>query len=144
VQNVVTYDAVIDFENTGMRLFPGMTAYVTMLVATAPNVLKLPNAALRCKPSLEPEEIRALYRKAGIDVVADPGGEAPGSGQAIVWKLRPDDTLEPIEVSLGITDHAFTEVTSVLVGALKEGDPLVTRTLTVQPQGPGQGVGVRR
>jgi HlyD family secretion protein len=143
VQNVVTYDAVIDFENTGMRLFPGMTAYVTMLVATAPNVLKLPNAALRCKPSLEPEEIRALYRKAGIEVAADPGGEAPASGQAIVWKLHPDDTLEPIEVALGITDHAFTEVTSVLVGALKEGDPLVTRTLTVQPQGPA-GPGVRR
>ena len=47
VQNVVTYDTIIDFANPELKLFPGMTAYVTIPVATVQNVLKLPNTALR-------------------------------------------------------------------------------------------------
>lgn len=66
VQNVVTYDTIVDFENPEMKLFPGMTAYVTIPVATAHDVLKVPNAALRYKPDLKPDEVRALYTKAGI------------------------------------------------------------------------------
>src|SRR5207302_7280609 len=62
VQNVVTYDTIIEFKNPELKLFPGMTAYVTIPVATAQNVLKLPNAALRYKPPLTPEEMLALYK----------------------------------------------------------------------------------
>ncbi|MGZ4816249.1 MAG: efflux RND transporter periplasmic adaptor subunit, partial [Terriglobales bacterium] len=47
VQNVVTYDTVIDFDNPDLKLFPGMTAYITIPVATAQSVLRVPNAALR-------------------------------------------------------------------------------------------------
>ena len=65
VQNVVTYDTIIDFDNPELKLFPGMTAYVSIPVATAANVLKVPNGALRYKPDLPAEEIRALY-KSGI------------------------------------------------------------------------------
>ena len=68
VQNVVTYDSIIDFDNPELKLFPGMTAYVTIPVATANDVLKVPNAALRYKPDLKPEEMRDLYAKAGIQV----------------------------------------------------------------------------
>jgi HlyD family secretion protein len=66
VQNVVTYDTIIDFNNPELKLFPGMTAYVSIPVATAANVLKVPNGALRYKPDLPAEEIRALYQKNGI------------------------------------------------------------------------------
>ncbi len=66
VQNVVTYDTIIDFDNPELKLFPGMTAYVSIPVATATNVLKVPNGALRYKPDLPPEEIRALYQKNGL------------------------------------------------------------------------------
>jgi HlyD family secretion protein len=66
VQNVVTYDTIIDFDNPELKLFPGMTAYVSIPVATAANVLKVPNGALRYKPDLPPEELRALYQKSGI------------------------------------------------------------------------------
>lgn len=66
VQNVVTYDTIIDFDNPELKLFPGMTAYVSIPVATAANVLKVPNGALRYKPDLPAEEIRALYQKNGI------------------------------------------------------------------------------
>src|SRR5882724_6779691 len=70
VQNVVTYDTIVEFANPDLKLFPGMTAYVTIPVATVQNVLKLPNTALRYKPPMSPEEILALYRQYGIE----PGG----------------------------------------------------------------------
>jgi len=149
VQNVVTYDAIVDFDNVGMRLFPGMTAYVSMSVATVSNVLKLPNAALRYKPPMEPDEVVALYKKYGIEPgeAAAVGSLSGKSGRraetAIVWKLRADSSIEPLKVALGITDHAFTEVTSVLAGQLKAGDELLTRSVTSKAQAP-TGQGVRR
>jgi HlyD family secretion protein len=172
VQIVVTYDAIIEFANPELKLFPGMTAYVTIPVATAQNVLKLPNAALRYKPPLDPEEIRALYRKAGIDFgshagrgAAAGGPESAGSGEAaagssgadgksagkrdvptdsaIVWTLRAGNTIVPVKVALGITDHAFTEVTGLVTGQLKEGDAVVTRSVTSRTGGP-TGQGIRR
>jgi HlyD family secretion protein len=66
VQNVVTYDTIVDFDNPELKLFPGMTAYVTIPVATAGNVLKVPNGALRYKPDVPTQEIAALYQKYGI------------------------------------------------------------------------------
>src|ERR1700726_2874438 len=66
VQNVVTYDAIIDFANPELKLFPGMTAYVSIPVATAEDVVKIPNAALRYKPPLDVEAVLALYAKYGL------------------------------------------------------------------------------
>jgi HlyD family secretion protein len=65
VQSVVTYDTIIEFANPELKLFPGMTAYVTIPVATVQNVLKVPNTALRYKPPMEPEEILAIYKQYG-------------------------------------------------------------------------------
>lgn len=141
VQNVVTYNTVIDFDNPELKLFPGMTAYITIPVAFRSNVLRAANGALRYKPDLSAEEIRALYQKYGLterDTHASaPKGTPRSPGQegghttppldvAVVWKLLPDNTLEPIKVRTGITDHTVTEVTEVLNGQLKEGDQLVT------------------
>lgn len=67
VQNVVTYNTVVNFANPDLKLFPGMTAYVTIPVATANNVVRVPNGALRYKPDMKAEEIRALYKKYGIE-----------------------------------------------------------------------------
>ncbi|MBI3665056.1 MAG: HlyD family secretion protein [Acidobacteria bacterium] len=61
VQNVVTYDTVIEFDNPDQKLLPGMTAYVTIPVAEARNALKIPNGALRYRPE-EPER-KALMAK---------------------------------------------------------------------------------
>jgi len=153
VQSVVTYDTIIEFANPDLKLFPGMTAYVTIPVATVRNVLKLPNTALRYKPPLTAEEVLALYKQYGIDgnekqqAADDPAGggvtgpqnaaKAPKSENATVWKLRPDNTMEPIRVSLGITDHAYTEVTGFLKGELKPGDDVIIRSVTSATQGPG-------
>src|SRR5215831_17581643 len=89
VQSVVTYDTIIEFANPDLKLFPGMTAYVTIPVATVRNVLKLPNTALRYKPPLTAEEVLALYKQYGIDAnekqqaADDPaGGGATGPQNA--------------------------------------------------------------
>ena len=50
-QNVVTYDTVISVENKDKKLKPGMTANVSIIVAQKENVIKLPNAALRFRPT---------------------------------------------------------------------------------------------
>src|ERR1700680_4198975 len=70
VQSVVTYDTIIEFANPELKLFPGMTAYVTIPVDTVKNAMKLPNTALRYKPPMSAEEILAVYKQYGID-----GGE---------------------------------------------------------------------
>ena len=133
VQNVVTYDTIIDFENSEMKLFPGMTAYVTIPVAAAENALKVPNTALRFRPSTQE------LRKAGGALAATPAEKEPGAGgeTATVWKLKPDKSLELARISLGITDHAYTEILGVLSGSLSEGDSVVTAALEGRATGAG-------
>ncbi|MFN7947571.1 MAG: efflux RND transporter periplasmic adaptor subunit [Blastocatellia bacterium] len=63
VQNVVTYNVVINVQNPDLKLMPGMTANLTFAVAERKGVLKLPNAALRFTPKdVTPEKIRELLR----------------------------------------------------------------------------------
>ncbi len=171
VQNVVTYNTVIDFDNPDLKLFPGMTAYITIPVASASNVLHVPNGALRYKPDLKAEEIRALLQKYGLGEQANvqlasdsstggvvgkqnrartPGQAGGGAGAeqgrtprldvAVLWKLHADNTLEPVRIRTGITDHTITEVAEILKGELKEGDELVTGSMTAsKTSGPGMG-----
>jgi len=161
VQNVVTYNTIIDFDNPDLKLFPGMTAYITIPVANAQNTLRVPNGALRYKPDMTADQLRALYKQyglisdqaagtqaasgqasrgAGADVKrqrsqaeGSQGGGADSGQQhtprvdvAVVWKLRPDKTAEPVRIRSGITDHTVTEVAQVLNGQLNEGDELIT------------------
>jgi HlyD family secretion protein len=158
VQSVVTYDTIIEFANPELKLFPGMTAYVTIPVATVQNVLKVPNTALRYKPPMEPEEILTVYKQYGIEggdglaagddrIVPGRGPQTGGENQnlpraqraenAVVWKLHADNTMEPVKVSLGITDHAYTQVASLIRGELKEGDALIIRSVMPKTQAPG-------
>ncbi len=158
VQSVVTYDTIIEFANPELKLFPGMTAYVTIPVDTVQDVIRVPNTALRYKPPLAPEEILATYKQYGIEGNerqpasgdpaapgrgAQPGGEnqnaprSPRAENAVVWKLHADNTLEPIKISLGITDHAYTQVAAVIKGELKEGDALIIRSVMPKSQAPG-------
>lgn len=163
IQNVVTYDTIIEFANPDLKLFPGMTAYVTIPVATVADVLKIPNTGLRYKPPMSLEEIRAIYARYGLEVSAGhpasnepgapPGGPTPPDATqhapraaardiAVVWKLDPgNNTMEPVKVSLGITDHSYTQVTGVLKGTLRQGDDLIIRSVMANLQTPG---GIRR
>lgn len=155
VQNVVTYNTIIDFDNPQLKLFPGMTAYITLPVASATNVIRIPNGALRFKPDMPADQIRALYKQYGLisDHPTQAAGGSDTSGNAahgvtegqqgggtaaaakqrtprvdvsVIWKLHPDKTLEPVRIRTGITDHTVTEVAQVLNGQLNDGDELVT------------------
>jgi len=128
VQNVVTYDTIVDFDNPDLKLFPGMTAYVTVPVADVANALRVPNTALRFEPPLPPEKLRALYARAGI-VVDTPEAGKPRRESAVVWKLAAGNSIEPVQVATGITDHAYTEVTALLKGNLTPGDAVVTAAI---------------
>ncbi len=82
VQNVVTYDTVVTFDNPQGKLFPGMTAYVSIPVAEAQNVLAVPNSALRFKPDMKPDAMRSLLEKYGISPQGQPAKTArAGAGQ---------------------------------------------------------------
>lgn len=112
VQNVVTYTTVVDFDNFDMKLFPGMTAYVSIPVAQATNVVKIPNGALRFKPQLTTQNVSAAKQS------KDPS-------MATVWEMAADKSLQPVQIKLGITDHTFTQVVKVVSGSLNPDDQLV-------------------
>jgi HlyD family secretion protein len=74
VQNVVTYSVIISVDNPQLKLKPGMTANLTMVVDQHENVLTVPNAALRFRPAgITPEKIAELLAPQGA-----PGNSAPG------------------------------------------------------------------
>ncbi|PWU11665.1 MAG: efflux RND transporter periplasmic adaptor subunit [Verrucomicrobia bacterium] len=161
VQSVVTYDTIIEFSNPDLKLLPGMTAYVTIPLASVENVLKIPNTALRYKPPYAPDEILAIYKQYGIDgaeraqassdslaAATPPQSSSPGvppaqptnrpkADTAVVWKRHSDNSMEPVKVSLGITDHAYTQITGVLKGQLNDGDELIIRSTVPKNQTPG-------
>lgn len=77
VQNVVTYIAVITTSNPDLNLFPGMTANVRIVADTRDNALKLPNAALRFRPS-SAAEVREPVPAAAAEQGEKGGGRQGG------------------------------------------------------------------
>jgi HlyD family secretion protein len=116
VQNVVTYPVVIRAENAERLLFPGMTANISCEVARREDVLKIPNAALRFKPEppagAEPKSAAASERKPPAGTERQPSADRRGKARGPkVWVLdKTGSGLDPVPVSLGITDGSFTEV----------------------------------
>lgn len=89
-QNVVTYTTIVEVENPGMKLLPGMTATVNIITGEAKGVLRVPNAALRFTPPIAAEEIQKIMKEAGERMMAKrkaEGGEAE-AGQAPGQKIE--------------------------------------------------------
>jgi HlyD family secretion protein len=107
VQNVVTYDVVINVDNPEFKLKPGMTANVSIIVSIKKDVLKIPNAALRFKP-------------------AEKGKTAAQQKGTGVWILEQGE-LKRLPISIGISDGNYTELVS---GGIKEGQELIVESLT--------------
>jgi HlyD family secretion protein len=120
VQNVVTYDTIIDFDNPEGKLLPGETAYVSIPTGHAKNAVLVPNIALTFTPQMPAPQLQALYKKNNIPhqaTVSHVGGEQ------IVWTLDSDKKPMPIAIKTGLTDYTSTEV---LEGNLKEGQIVLT------------------
>ena len=138
VQNVVTYDAVIDVANPDLKLRPGMTANVTFVYAQKDDALRVPNAALRFKPPPELLGGAASGSAAGAAAQGAPGPRAvgavgaagrrdrPGAGgrpdQRTVWVAR-DGKPASVGIRTGISDGSVTEVVE---GPLSPGDAVIT------------------
>jgi HlyD family secretion protein len=118
VQNVVTYTAVIDVDNTSMKLKPGMTANITATVAESANVIAIPNAALRFRPENAGSESKGAWKKSDT-ARKGTGAARPNREQAsVIWREEAG-ALKPVRVKLGLTDGVSTEV---LNDAVHEGD----------------------
>ncbi|HKB72155.1 MAG TPA: efflux RND transporter periplasmic adaptor subunit [Thermoanaerobaculia bacterium] len=146
-QNVVTYPVIVAVDNPDEQLRPSMTANITIDVATDRGVLRIPNAALRFKPSPSEEGGRAgRAGNSGAGPAAGAGGaparptlagSLPRTGRRengpTVYLLQADGTLKPARVHPGITDGQYTEIQP---GDLREGDLVVTGLVTAK--GPSQ------
>ena len=106
VQNVVTYDVVIKMDNPELKLKPGMTANVSILTAVKKDILKIPNAAMRFRPS-DKNKVNAQQKGFGV------------------WQMV-NGELRRIPVSAGISDGSFTEVIS---GDIREGQEIIIESL---------------
>lgn len=146
VQNVVTYDAVIDVDNTDLRLRPGMTANVTIVYAERKDALAISNAALRFRP---PPSIAGPgpssshggggggghhggHGSASGSASGAPSGAPSGAASAAsidpatpesktVWVLR-GGVPQSVNIHVGLTDGTVTEV----VDGLSENDEVIT------------------
>jgi HlyD family secretion protein len=115
VENVVTYDVVIEVENPDLSLRPGMTAATAITTARAEDVLRSPLRALTFRPRKD--------------------REAPASqdGGKLLWRVQGGDTLESIPVQTGLQDDAWVEVEGP---GLAEGDEVAVALREVEPASP--------
>jgi HlyD family secretion protein len=124
VQNVVTYDTVIGVSNPDLKLKPGMTANVSIIVAHKDNVLQIKNAALRYRPAeATPAEIGSRS-PAPAGARGGAGRERRTSGRTVY--VLSGGQPKPVQIKTGISDGVVTEV----IEGLKEGDRIVTAEMT--------------
>ncbi len=145
VQNVVTYNVVIDVANPEQQLKPGMTANLTITIDERNNVLKVPNSALRFTPQDANRQRSAdgsggqgqgqrqgRRQQQGDNAAggnADQNRFAPASapvlpGQVrVVWVLGQDGKPARRRITTGLSDGSATEVVD---GDLKEGEMAIT------------------
>ncbi len=122
-QNVVTYDVVLSVDNHELKLKPGMTADVKILVAHREGVLRVPRAALRFIP---PPSAKIEQKSIDLD------------SSSVVWTPLRSGVIKPILIRPGISDDRFTEV---LDGSLSEGEEVIIEAIerdkpASQPLGP--------
>ena len=114
-QNVVTYDVVITVDNSDLKLFPGMTANITIATAKVDDTLKIPNSVLRFRPS--PAVLKAaVLPPAQLD-------------KQVVYVLAAGK-LMAVPVRFGLSDGKYTAVSS---SQLQAGAQVVVRATASGP-----------
>ncbi len=149
---VVSYAATLSVANADQQLRPGMTATAEIITKARPNVLLVPNAALRFRPGTGGGQ-GASGGQGGIAGALVPRGRRGGAGggaqksatmsrgaQQTVYILGADGQPQPVQVTTGDTDGTVTEVTG---GDLKPGMKVITGQLaeggaSQRRQGSGQ------
>jgi HlyD family secretion protein len=122
VQNVVTYNVVVQVNNSDFRLMPGMTANVSIIIETRHDVLRITNASLRFRMTDRPAGgsaggVAGTGTKTGAGV-----GEKKGPS---VWVLE-QGMPKRVSITPGVSDGNYTEITS---GDVKEGQEVIVESL---------------
>jgi HlyD family secretion protein len=107
-QNVVTYNVILDVNNDEMKLRPGMTTNVQILLSEVHDAVMVPDQAFRFTPR---EETKKTFDLPPLK-----------SGQRRLWKLEPKNRIRPISVGIGVVG---TERTQIFSEELKAGDQVV-------------------
>ena len=115
VQNVVTYDVVLDVDNPELLLKPGMTANATIVTARRDDVIRVPMDALRFSPRHSGARNGAAQSSAGSDAERSRRNRR-------VW-VEDGAGIKPVRVTAGLDDGTNVELLS---GDLKPGDLVVT------------------
>ncbi|MGD9652642.1 MAG: efflux RND transporter periplasmic adaptor subunit [Candidatus Dadabacteria bacterium] len=110
--NVVTYNVVVMTKNDSMKLKPGMSAEVRIVVSDKKNVLRVPTAALRFIP---PSNVPVRERPDEL------------SGDSYVWIELDGGRLGAVPVKPGASDGVYTEI---LEGDLQEGQKVIVEAVT--------------
>ncbi|WP_312519314.1 efflux RND transporter periplasmic adaptor subunit [Massilia sp.] len=143
VQNVVTYNVVLDVDNSDELLKPGMTAQVRLVVANRDNVLRIPTTALRFRLLEEDQEAERKRNKATAQTAPASPAPAPEDDVAFrsasetarmfkVYKLDARNQPQAVDIRAGLSNFRYTEVLS---GDLKAGDQIITRAIN-EPKAP--------
>jgi HlyD family secretion protein len=119
--SVVTYPVIIEADNPSGKLYPGMTANISVHIAEARGVLVVSSAAFRYHPPTP----------------AGDGAPAGKKGAKTMWLLGADGQPEPVEVETGLSDGSVTEIRG---DAALEGREAVLGVMPAMPMGaPGAG-----
>jgi len=146
-QNVVTYNTIVTVDNKNLRLMPGMTATVSVVIKESKGALRLPAAALRFRPenfedrrgpgagrpsSAAARGPRGEGGAAAVAPATGGGGPGPAAERAsradgpgrpgLVFVLGEDGRPKPVRVHLGVSDGRFVEV----LEGLEEGQKVIT------------------
>jgi HlyD family secretion protein len=152
IQNVVTYTTIVEVENQDMKLRPGMTATVSVVVDEATNSLRVPNSALRFTPQLSTDETKIIFgdirdeRQTGniqtfqadeqdkknqrsqlegqvADITNSDVKDTSKTSISRIWIINENGKLKPISIKTGVADSSHTEVSG---GGLQEGQKVIT------------------
>jgi HlyD family secretion protein len=113
-QNVVTYEIVLPVDNSELKLRPGMTAYVKVIIEKKQNIVRVPNVALKFTPP--PDLIPETSEHFSVG--------KPES--ATVWVLSNDGKPKPVKIKVGMRDNNFTQIRG---GQLQEGDRVIAELI---------------
>jgi HlyD family secretion protein len=122
VQNVVTYDVVIQVNNQDLKLMPGMTTNVSIIISTSHDVLRITNAALRFRFTDRPAGTGA---GGGANAGTKAGAGSPEKKGPSIWVLE-NGKPKRVGITPGISDGNYTEIVS---GDLKDGDQVIVESL---------------
>ena len=118
-QNVVTYNVILDVDNDDLKLRPGMTTTVQILINEVKDAVMVPDQAFLFSPR---DKTKVTSEVPPLK-----------AGQRRLWKLEGKDSLIPVNVDIGVIGTGMTQIVS---DRLKPGDRVVVEEIAGKKQGP--------